>query len=215
MELAPHDLLKIQDGNVLEKSQKHPAWVDKVLRQVPFVVVRRAPLQGNLIPIGVRGETRQDRFGGFLADTQIMDKITPEDLVRRKTWRQTPRFEKLRIFQLLESVDMLLLKRGFAWGPVGSVGFELATGMPVVSDTSDLDMVIRCPQLVRVCEAVQLVQELAVSAVFIDVQLETSYGGVSLLEYARGTSPVLLRTVEGVKLTGNPWNDKELGGELI
>ena len=32
------------------------------------------------------------------------------------------------------------------WGPVGSVGFELATGRKVTTEVSDLDIVIRAKQ---------------------------------------------------------------------
>ena len=34
---------------------------------------------------------------------------------------------------------------GLPWGPIGSVGFELATGLAATSPDSDLDLIVRVP----------------------------------------------------------------------
>jgi phosphoribosyl-dephospho-CoA transferase len=36
---------------------------------------------------------------------------------------------------------------GLPWGPIGSVGFELATGQAATSPDSDLDLIVRVPDL--------------------------------------------------------------------
>jgi phosphoribosyl-dephospho-CoA transferase len=93
---------------------------------------------------------------------------------------------------------------GLAWGPTGSVGFELATGTAVVGPASDLDVVVRAPEPWSHVRARELADDLARLPVRVDTQLDTPSGAVALAEYARG-GRVLLRTPDGPKLTNDPW----------
>jgi phosphoribosyl-dephospho-CoA transferase len=210
MELNPHDLLKIRDGRDLAGSIVQPDWVIAALRKAPFVVVRRSAFINQLVPVGVRGEMRNQRFASFLCLHHIVERIIPEELAVHKIWRKTPRLKDIGLFQVLELVDEFFTAEGLSWGPTGSVGFELASGVPTVTETSDLDMIIRAPQVLSVNIGKKLVAKLDKMAISMDVQLETPYGGVSLVEYARGNQPVLLRTIHGPKLVTDPWMDDKI-----
>jgi phosphoribosyl-dephospho-CoA transferase len=93
---------------------------------------------------------------------------------------------------------------GLAWGPTGSIGFELATGVAVAGPASDLDVVVRAPEPWFLAQARELVADLARLPVRVDTQLDTPTGAVVLGEYARG-GRVLLRTPDGPKLVNDPW----------
>src|SRR6266436_738111 len=75
-----HDLLQILRGADLFCPEPYPLWVKHSLEQAPLVVVRRAePLDG-MIPVGVRGSLRNQRFGAYLAPKSVLRQIAPEQL---------------------------------------------------------------------------------------------------------------------------------------
>ena len=65
MEYIAHDLLQLKEEAKLISYTPIPEWVEYSLAKAPFVVVRRAVHRDKLIPIGVRGERRNQRFGAF------------------------------------------------------------------------------------------------------------------------------------------------------
>src|SRR5438046_337887 len=81
----PHYLLELEsislrstDGDLLEST---PAWVQKSLLETPFVVVRRATSADGMIPVGVRGSGREQRFAAFISSDTVKRIITPYDLL--------------------------------------------------------------------------------------------------------------------------------------
>jgi phosphoribosyl-dephospho-CoA transferase len=97
----------------------------------------------------------------------------------------------------------------FIWGPTGSVGFELASGKPTATATSDLDLLIRMPNHLPRDEAqriqAKLDEQAARAGIRIDAQLETPAGGVALAEYASGKARVMARHASGPRLVVDPW----------
>jgi phosphoribosyl-dephospho-CoA transferase len=75
--LLAHDLLQISgDADVVcVGEQRRPFWVTDSLERAPFVVVRRSGSVDGLIPIGVRGSMRNQRFGAYLAGNGISSRI--------------------------------------------------------------------------------------------------------------------------------------------
>jgi len=112
--------------------------------------------------------------------------------------------------QVLDAVNELFASLGFAWGPTGSVGFELATGVAAASTTSDLDVVVRAPEPWPLETALDIADKLARLPARVDVQLDAPAGVVMLAEYARG-GRVLLRTPDGPRLTCDPWREAATG----
>jgi phosphoribosyl-dephospho-CoA transferase len=204
--VRPHDLLRLTSGAVLRHEGAIPGWVTTALARAPWVVVRRARTPACLIPVGVRGHTRAERFAALLAPDAAAAHVTPEDLAAARGWRHMPRVCWVGSLQVLDVVDKLFAALGFTWGPIGSVGFELATGVAAASTTSDLDVVVRAPEPWSLENARDIADNLAPLPTHVDVQLDAPAGVVMLAEYARG-GRVLLRTPDGPRLTCDPWRE--------
>jgi phosphoribosyl-dephospho-CoA transferase len=203
-------MLRLAGGAVLHYEGVVPAWVPASLARAPWVVVRRALAQDGLIPVGIRGRTRGERFAALLAVDAVTERVSPEDLAAARSWRHMPRARSVRSLRVLDAVDELCTSLGLAWGPTGSVGFELATGVPSTGVASDLDVVIRAPQpwsLEYVREMADCLNRLPAR---VDAQLDTTAGAVTLAEYACG-GHVLVRTPDGPRLTRDPWREATNG----
>ncbi|MDN4525942.1 malonate decarboxylase holo-ACP synthase [Fictibacillus fluitans] len=207
MEIKTHDLIRVDDLSKLVCLTDVPQWVGGELAAKPFVVVRRAAGFEGRIPVGIRGETRSQRFGCFLPVEECSIVISPEQLAEEKPWKKTDRRLSIVAIEVLDRVDELMASEEMAWGPTGSVGFELASGLDTAHSGSDLDLVIRCDQTLPVEKAKRLIQELSQFPVHIDVQVETGKGSCSLAEYSRGQESLLLKTENGPMLVKDPWSE--------
>lgn len=202
-----HDLIRLLEPNSLTVDASLPAWVTPALGRAPWVVVRRGHVRENMIPVGVRGAARNERFAALLAVDEIAQRLAPEDLldwdgvIERARWDATP------ALAALARVAPLLRRRGLPWGPGGSVGFEIASGAPAATASSDLDLVLRQDDPLEVGEASDLLAVLIATAApaRIDVLLETPLGGVSLAELATARGKLLVRTPDGPRLSADPW----------
>jgi phosphoribosyl-dephospho-CoA transferase len=94
-----------------------------------------------------------------------------------------------------------------SWGPGGSVGYELASGIPAVCADSDLDLIIFAPRRLEITEAQDLWRMISSAPGKVDALVETPFCGFSLKEFVT-TSPrkILLRTSDGRILGSNPWS---------
>jgi phosphoribosyl-dephospho-CoA transferase len=106
--------------------------------------------------------------------------------------------------RVLDAVDELFSSLGLAWGPTGSVGFELATGVAAAGAASDLDVVVRAPEPWPLERAREIADHLQRLPARVDAQLDTPAGAVALAEYVRG-GQVLVRTPDGPRLSRDPW----------
>ncbi len=204
---AVHTLLRLRDIDELIWEEGPPEWAFSALQLAPWVVVRRAAPRPRQWPVGIRGGLRLQRCAAWLPDAAVEDFLTPEMLVATHCWRRRPCADAIPALALLDEVEAILLAHGYAgcWGPGGSVGFELASTLPCVSPSSDLDLVLRAHEPIAVREAAALWAALSKLPVRIDGLLETPAGAVALAEYARGKSVVLLRTPQGSRLVADPW----------
>jgi hypothetical protein len=138
-----HDLLRLSSLELEQASAVKPEWVDAALKASPWVVVRRAITNGNLVPVG----------------------------------------------------------------PGGSTGFELASGSPTVTETSDLDIVIRAPEPFDRAFARSICIQLEGALARVDVLVEAPSCGFSLDEYAHSQlDKVLVRTRTGRIVAEDPWD---------
>ena len=199
-------MLRLTTGDGLRHEESVPAWVPTSLSRAPWVVVRRARGPAGFIPVGVRGSTRAERFAALLAPDAVAARVTPEDLIAERVWHHVPRARRMGPIRVLDAVDVLFSSLGLVWGPTGSVGFELATGVAAAGTASDLDVVVRAPEPWPLESAREIVDHLNRLPTCVDAQLDTPAGVVMLNEYARGDR-VLLRTPDGPRLTWDPWRD--------
>jgi phosphoribosyl-dephospho-CoA transferase len=204
---STHDLIRLREPIALTADSSIPAWVECVLRETPWVVVRRGHVRDGMIPIGVRGQTRAQRFAAFVNQADIADLLSPEDLVDLQYKMDRNRVEAIPAVAALASVTPILAPRDHRWGPGGSVGFEIATGMPTATTMSDLDLILILERRLEPEEAGDLLAALAEAAApaRIDVILETPRGGVSLADLAAKAKQVLVRAPDGPCLLFDPW----------
>jgi phosphoribosyl-dephospho-CoA transferase len=99
--------------------------------------------------------------------------------------------------------DELSDREKFNWGPVGSIGYQLATGLSVTTDESDVDVLIRCdvPPDQLMLSAVRHIGRKSVAR--LDVILEGPSGAVALEELHSGD--VLLKTSRGPRIRAFTW----------
>jgi phosphoribosyl-dephospho-CoA transferase len=206
MKAEVHDLIHVDPEFVTPGCPAESAWVKDALAASPWVVVRRDEAPEGQIAVGVRGATRGDRWGCFIARDQIRSIVQPaEVLLLHRSSRCVPRTPALKA---LRQVDERWRHLTFPWGPAGSVGFELATGQFSTNDSSDLDLIIRAPVRISRERARFLWNQTKDLAVRVDARVETPRCGFSLEEYACGSSGrILLRYTNGPKLGADPWSE--------
>ncbi len=197
-----HDLLKLR---IPAPAEDAPDWVQESINQAPFAVVRRALYDAGKIPVGIRGRTRDQRHPLWLEPSAVVATIRPEHLLHvALPARSTP----IPALELVERLKTIFVERGLDWGPVGSVGFELASGVPTATASSDLDIVVRGDKRLNVEQARELDFTIHEQARHvgcrIDALIEVQGGAVSLTEYAT-RAVVMLRTSSGPRLTSDPW----------
>jgi phosphoribosyl-dephospho-CoA transferase len=137
-------------------------------------------------PVAVRGASRSQRYTLIAPDHCLIDAVAPEAVAGVRAWptRDIPALEAFR------ELRAPLNRFGLPWGPIGSVGFELATGVATATPDSDLDLMIRLPGL---CQSI--IDELVAlhdnhfwnAAARVDCQVETPVGPISLTELVSGT----------------------------
>lgn len=199
----PHDLLWLADRDALEGVSE--AWVTSHWRPALPVVVRRDVNHEGRIPVGVRGMRRDQRAAGWANAAKIKRLVCPEDLAVREVLVDSP-FVSMPPVQ--GALQLALRQWPWRWGITGSVGYALATEVPVLHADSDLDLVIRCPQPVEREALMEWQQVIAKLLCRADTQIETPGGAFALAEWLR-EERVLLKTPSGPQLVSNPWAFKE------
>lgn len=202
--VSPHDLLRLAPGT--PDFAGAPAWVAASLKRAPFVVVRRSSSLNDCVAVGVRGEMRSERFGSWLDQRYVEQVLKPEAL---KDMQPLTTRAKLPAFALLRAIPSLCDLSGCVWGPTGSTGFEIASGCATVTQTSDLDLLMRAPERLDRAMAKTLFDALSKAALDhgtrVDVQIETHDAVFSLAEFAHSGARVMLRCADGPKLVADPW----------
>lgn len=204
-----HDLIRLREPILLAADALRPAWVDPELRRIPWVVVRRGYVRDTMMPVGVRGQTRSQRFASSATFAEIAERLCPEDLTVSGYGIDRKRKDAVPALAALDRIASLLIHRGYRWGPGGSAGFEIATGVATATATSDLDLILRQDRRLEQNDATALLAALtkAAAPARIDVMLETPIGGVSLADLAAQPAMVFVRTPCGPRLSVDPWTE--------
>lgn len=201
----PHDLLKIGTLECIEHLVKAPSWVEKSLTAAPFLVVRRASPVDGAIAIGVRGNSRDERWPGYVRPEGIKAILSPFELCSG-TSISPGRLEAISALRNLTVLEKKWCSVAFKWGPGGSVGFELASGYPMATPQSDLDIVIFAPESFDHEYARELLWSVQQISMAIDVTVEAPECAFKLKEYVAGNGAlVLLRFAGGPRLGADPW----------
>ncbi|OJT53623.1 MULTISPECIES: malonate decarboxylase holo-ACP synthase [Pseudomonas] len=180
-----------------------PAWAIAALAVGQPVVVRRALSEEGLVAVGVRGVLREQRLATFMPLDSIACRVSPEALCQVECERDLP------VMQALKQLRPILDDCGWVWGVSGSVGFELASGFAAMHAGSDLDLILRAPQMITRNQACKLVELFDQAVCRVDMQLQTPFGAVALREWASGSARVLLKNAHQAALVTNPWHPQE------
>jgi phosphoribosyl-dephospho-CoA transferase len=197
-----HDLLWIaEDSELFPEPQ--PAWVRDALSLMPVVVVRRVEAPPGFAAVGIRGRSRELRFAALVELKDVRKLRTPESLASERGWHENLARIPGRLRETLTLFDEFSDREKLVWGPVGSVGYQLATGLPVTTGESDVDVLIRChvPPDPLMLSAVRDVARKSMN--HLDVILEGPPGAVALEELH--SREVLLKTSRGPRIAAFTW----------
>jgi phosphoribosyl-dephospho-CoA transferase len=203
---CPHDLLELKSVESVHGIACAPEWVKKSLLTCCYAVARRARLSGNDIAIGVRGAERNERWAGSISSDDIKMVTRPFEI--RTTNRMKPGREiAVPALRNLKSLENQWSGLELGWGPGGSVGFELVTGFPTATHSSDLDIVLFAPHHFSQDFANQLLLSAREIGNAIDVLVEAPECAFSLAEYATsGNGSIMLRSFAEPILGTDPWS---------
>ncbi|SAK70145.1 Phosphoribosyl-dephospho-CoA transferase [Caballeronia arationis] len=204
--IRPHDLLWIETPRDIRSISDVPAWAShEWLSIAPVVVRREAVSEPGLVPVGLRGRTRSERFAAFVAGERIARRVTPEALARARGWRANLALAGLPCVRALARIAPELDRLRLTWGITGSVGFALASGVSTLRQDSDLDLLLRAGKPLPREEAQALLSLLRTVPSRIDMQVDTGHGGFALAEWAGKADRILLKTGRGPVLVADPW----------
>ncbi len=203
---AVHSLLRIGCIDALEWESAPPDWAFGSLQRAPWVVVRRPAPRGDFWPVGVRGESRSQRAAAWLPMTAVTECATPQSLLTQALACNFLR-HPLAAFAALPAAAEIFNAQFLegAWGPGGSVAFELASGVPTATASSDLDLIVHVEEPGAMRNPAQLQAALSRLPVRADVLIETPQGGVLLAELSTGGA-MLLRSAVGPRMVRSPWD---------
>jgi phosphoribosyl-dephospho-CoA transferase len=201
-----HALLRISEPQALSWENSGldamaPDWTTDALRRQPFVVVRRNSQRHGWLPVGIRGGLRSQRAAAWLPVNAVRTFITPPMLAAQRGWRNAGSLQSPAV-AVLDEVEAIVTTHGFAgvWGPGGSVGAELASGVVCTHAGSDLDLLLYADAVLDKTAAGDLHAQLSQLPVRIDTLIEMPQGGVALADLAGDADRVLLRTAHGPRL---------------
>ena len=193
-----HDLVRI-DAGIAAQWHGAPEWVSCSVRRAPWLVVRRESVD-EAVAVGVRGETRSQRYATTVSASSILELRSPWDLDAAASPAS-----KLR------DAYLAVLRRNGAErariAPAGSFAYEVASGKKATHDTSDLDIVIDAKGLTRasllvLAQSIEHVR--STYGVRVDTELLYAAGGAAFGEVLAASPLVLFKTKDGPRLLACP-----------
>lgn len=236
----PHDLIWVADPAALHWRGDVPGWCAHWLQcgaPTPVVLRRENTGDPNLLPVGIRGVHRRQRQAAYLERRAVARILPPEQIIRSinmtegmgvtgqalQSSQGNVKLERLLGTELpviLRNLLPAMAGIGLPWGPTGSLGFALATGLPALHADSDIDLLVRAPAPLSQEQVRALAAVVAGSARPIDMQIDTGAGGFAFKEWVArnpewaghdaryprsGPRRVLLKTGAGPVLAHDPW----------
>lgn len=206
-----HDLVKLNSIRDSKFDRIPPGWAKESLKTMPYVVIRRGKtkiIRGRkYIPIGIRGKTRDKRFGCYMLKEKYDKVISPEQIVKEKMWIGSLNDGLIQALSQLDKTLNTWVNK-LDWGLLGSVGYELVTKCKATGCQSDYDLLIKPKSKMPINQAKALLDELmSLTEIFklLDLTIQTPKGLVNLKEYANSKQKVLIKTNKGEKLVRNIW----------
>lgn len=211
--LEPHDIIKV--------SRKAQSFMIASLSDIgqgywqrsPYHVVRRAVVpndgNGDLIPIGVRGNDRHERFGIYIPHEWVEEVVTPISLMQNQKWLQWERSDKF--LAIIETLNILATYlASYPIGIGGSLGYELTSGIFAVKEASDIDLILYSHKLfsksLTIRQAQEIIEISNTCSVLVDIQVQNKRGAFHLQEYVNNPNEaILLKSNQGPILSKDIW----------
>jgi len=201
----PHDLLWTTGAlGALHSPSALPEWLNEEWLSAAPLVVRREQAPPGLVPVGLRGMQRHQRHAAYLSTEAITRRTPPEVLARTRAWEPWGDAAGQACRRALRTLAPLLDELPWTWGITGGAGFAIASGLPVLRETSDLDLLLRIPHSPDTAVLQRLAHRFTELPLRIDVQIDTGHAGFALAEWLRG-GLVMLKTSHGPRLVADPW----------
>ena len=203
MRFNAHDFLWVRSAEDLIGDV--PDWVYSVWNpKLPLVCRRDCSTEHSLLPVGIRGRIRKERCALWVDEDCVVRHVMPQDVVALLCTcsLKTPAVQAARLFAKTEWP--------FYWGITGSCAYSLITGINVMHQTSDLDLVIRSATPLRQADLSMWMRVASGCLCRTDTQIDTGMGAFSLNEWMRSDT-VLLKTDWGPRLVQNPWEGVSCG----
>ena len=202
---CPHDLLWTTGSpDALYSPAPLPDWIDAAWLASAPLVVRREQVPAGLVPVGLRGMQRHQRHAAYLSIDAITRRTPPEVLARTRAWETWGDASGHACRRALRTRAPLLDELPWSWGITGGAGFAMASGLPVLREGSDLDLLLRIPHAPDPALLQRLSRRFDELPLRVDVQVDIGHGGFALAEWLRG-GLVMLKTGQGPRLVAHPW----------
>lgn len=201
-----HDLVFFSDVTDLTYAGSCPDWVATAVMRAPVGVIRRGQAPAGMLPVGIRGSNKSQRFGAYLPVTAVTDHLTSQEI--RHFGRSNRQDKMLPIWQALDQINPYLDTHQYDWGLSGSAAYELVTGIPTVNQNSDLDFIAFNQEQLTPPKAQHLLDWLNSFGPHADVQIMRGQAGFSLEDYCyHHGQGVLVKSLQGPYLSADPWNE--------
>lgn len=199
LNLQVHDIIKLnQPDLVLNKIQSLPDWVSISLHETPFVVVRRGTQTKHSIPVGVRGNKRNERYALNISLEDCGQIIKPDSIIN-KIFEDNNLLDK-NLRSSLITLNNSLTRESLDWGIGGSIGFTLSSEKKVHNISSDIDIIIKTNESLSKLWAKSLLQDIETNIDRkVDIQVLTQKGSFNLKEFSI-YDEVLLKTDTSEKI---------------
>lgn len=206
---SPHDLLWLSNAEAITHQCDIAGWVKQYWHKKLPVVVRRDRRCEGKIPVGIRGQNKNQRQATWVTTNDIIDVMTPVQITQQAQQGEAT-LHQFACFQLLQKIVADITQNDFPFdiGVTGSLAYSLATHSIAVNEQSDLDLQIICSTPVLRNQLDVLRPYLTHKLCRADIQIETPEGGFSLADWF-ANDEVLLKTHCGPKLVTDPWQKNQ------
>lgn len=197
MEVNVHDVIRIEGIESILSENLLPHWAELAIEKNPYVIVRRSHGVNGMIPVGIRGEERSQRFAAFVPEDKVESVIQPEQFVNSELWKEMDG----EIYKKIYYIKNVLEKECVQWGIIGSLSYEMLTKIPCVTKDSDVDLIVRYDSSLTHDRCSRIMAELERLDVKVDVQVEWGGKAFSMAEYVcHRQEAILFKTKVGPAL---------------
>ncbi len=176
--------------------------IRKIIGTVPGIVRFQGKEEEPWLALGFSWHEKVDgqriRIATRVEPERVFRRVTPWELrvelsLEASDCGHSLREEARPVYRVCEQITRFLAERGIDAGIFGSLALELATGLPYVTETSDLDLIVRWDSAFLTKDVYEICRNLA-EGVRLDLELYfPGRGSVKAAEWFSGEDAVLVK----------------------